>query len=277
MSVLTVAETNGLKLFEEENCKAVGDALSDKYRNASPFPHIVIDDFIDPDLLRKVIAEFPSREGVGFFDRDQERFKYQFHPNICDGPTTKQLFAELNGQAFLTFLEHLTGITGLISDPYFAGGGLHETRRGGHLGVHADFNVHKRMKLVRRINVLIYLNEDWSEDFGGKLELWDRSMKACEVSVSPMFGRCVIFNTDLDSYHGHPDPLQCPDDRTRRSIATYYYTSPEDGLASVPSRTTNFKARPNKGEKRDMRVALAHLVDDWMPPAIRRALGKKGK
>lgn len=122
MSVLTLEEVNGLKLFDEASCAAVGDALAEKYRSADPFPHIVIDDFVDGDLLCAVLAECPARDGVDFFDRDQERFKYQFHPNICNGPTIKHLFAELNGQAFLTFLEHMTGIKGLVSAPYFAGG-----------------------------------------------------------------------------------------------------------------------------------------------------------
>ena len=89
------------------------------------------------------------------------------------------MFAELNGEAFLKFLEEMTGISGLIPDPYFVGGGMHETKRGGHLGVHADFNIHDKLKLERKLNLLIYLNEDWSPEFGGELELWDTGMRAC--------------------------------------------------------------------------------------------------
>src|SRR4029077_6346348 len=111
---------------------------------------------------------------------------------------TRNLFAELNSQAFLGFLEEMTGMRGLVSDPYYEGGGLHETKRGGHLGVHADFNAHDKLRLERKINLLIYLNEEWDPAYGGRLELWDRQMKDCAVRVEPVFGRAVIFNTALD-------------------------------------------------------------------------------
>jgi Rps23 Pro-64 3,4-dihydroxylase Tpa1-like proline 4-hydroxylase len=251
-------------------CLQESRSLSDSYRNASPFPHIVVDDFLEPDILREVVAEFPSRENKAFFDRDQERLKYQFHPQEVSSGLVRNFFAELNGAAFLGFLEELTGIAGLISDPHFAGGGLHETRRGGHLGVHADFNVHGRLKLERRLNLLIYLNEDWPDEYGGELELWDQEMKQCAVRVKPIFGRAVIFNTALDSYHGHPDPLNCPDERSRRSIATYYYTAVEDGLRSIPKRTTNFQARPRSGDKTDWQIRRQHLINDWVPPKLQR-------
>jgi hypothetical protein len=176
----------------------------------------------------------------------------------------------LNSQAFLGFLEEMTGFHGLLSDPYFEGGGLHETKRGGHLGVHADFNVHERLKLERKLNLLVYLNEDWEDDYGGFLELWDRQMKECVIRVKPVFGRAVIFNTALDSFHGHPDPLNCPPERSRRSIATYYYSAPEEGLAALPKRTTNFQARPGSADRSDWQVRRHHFVNDWVPPKLQR-------
>lgn len=256
--------------LDEAECRDLGRSLADSYRSADPFPHIVIDDFIDPAVLKAVLAGFPSNDEKAFFDRDQERFKFQFQPLEVSSGITRNLFAELNGQAFLGFLEELTGFDGLVSDPYFIGGGLHETKRGGHLGVHADFNVHGGIKLERKINLLIYLNEDWDPSFGGQLELWDRQMKRCVERVEPVFGRAVIFNTALDSYHGHPDPLNCPTDRSRRSIATYYYAAFEDGLATAPKRTTNFQPRPGTGDKRDWKIRRQHFVNDWIPPKLQR-------
>ena len=166
--------------------------------------------------------------------------------------------------------QELTGIKGLIPDPYFEGGGLHETKRGGHLGVHADFNVHERLRLERRLNLLVYLNEDWADDYGGQLELWNKDMSDCAVRVKPVFGRAVIFNTALDSFHGHPDPLACPADRSRRSIATYYYTAAEEGIALLPKRTTNFRSRPGSGDPRDWQIRRYHFVNDWIPPKLQR-------
>jgi Rps23 Pro-64 3,4-dihydroxylase Tpa1-like proline 4-hydroxylase len=268
--MLRLARLNDYLTLDAAECRELGRSLAQQYQNASPFPHIVIDEFIDGDVLRGVLADFPSSDHKQFFDRDQERLKFQYQPHESSSGLVRNLFAELNSQAFLGFLEELTGIEGLISDPHFEGGGLHETKRGGHLGVHADFNIHGRLKVERKLNLLVYLNEEWEDDYGGQLELWDRQMKECVVRVKPLFGRAVIFNTALDSYHGHPDPLNCPPERSRRSIATYYYTAPGEGLASLPVRTTNFRARPNSGDKSDWRIRRYHFVNDWVPPKLQR-------
>lgn len=260
----------GYLTLDESECVQFGRSMAERYRSASPFPHIVIDDFLESDLLRHVLEDFPSSDGKTFFDRDQERLKFQYAPEEVRSGFVRNLFAELNSRAFLRFLEELTGIEGLIADPYFEGGGLHETKRGGHLGIHADFNVHGRLKLERRLNLLVYLNENWSEEFGGELELWDQQMQECVVRVSPLFGRAVIFNTALDSYHGHPDALKCPGDRSRRSIATYYYTAVEDGLGTLAKRTTNFQTRPDSDDRRDWQIRRLHFVNDWIPPKLQR-------
>jgi Rps23 Pro-64 3,4-dihydroxylase Tpa1-like proline 4-hydroxylase len=256
--------------FDEQQCRAAGKTFAERYQTASPFPHIVIDNFIDSGLLRRLLEQFPSSDNKSHFERDQERLKFQYHPDETNSPLVRNLLAELNGSAFLGFLEEMTGIGGLISDPYFHGGGLHETKRGGHLGVHADFNIHDLMKIERRLNLLIYLNEDWQPSFGGNLELWDKKMSACEVKVAPVLGRAVVFSTTLDSYHGHPDPLTCPPDRTRRSIATYYYTALKEPLDLAPDRVTNFKPRPGTADRADWENRWTHFVRDWIPPAVRR-------
>jgi hypothetical protein len=268
--MLQLNQIDGYLAFNADQCREAGRSLAHDYRTAEPFPHIVIDNFIDPTVLRGVLADFPSSEHKGFFDRDQERYKFQYQPQEVQSGLIRNLFAELNSQSFLGFLEELTGIEGLISDPYFAGGGLHETKQGGHLGIHADFNIHSRLNVVRRLNLLVYLNEDWSTDYGGRLELWNKQMSECAVRVEPVFGRAVIFNTDLDSFHGHPDPLTCPPDRSRRSLATYYYSAPEEGLALLPSRTTNFRPRPGTGDKKDWQIRRYHFVNDWVPAKLQR-------
>ena len=268
--MLHFARINGYLALDADECRALGRSLADRYQNAAPFPHIVIDDFLDPEVLRGVLADFPSTQNKEFFDREQERFKFQYQPHESSSGLVRNVFAELNSQAFLGFLEELTGFKGLISDPYFDGGGLHETKRGGHLGVHADFNIHGRLNVERKLNLLVYLNEDWEDDYGGQLELWDREMKSCAVRVKPVFGRAVIFNTALDSFHGHPDPLNCPPERSRRSIATYYYSAPEEGVTALPKRTTNFRARPESADKSDWQIRRHHFVNDWVPPKLQR-------
>ncbi|WP_010160406.1 2OG-Fe(II) oxygenase [Sphingomonas sp. PAMC 26617] len=272
MAVLDLKVDSGVVVFDEAACRAAGKALHDQYVAASPFPSIVIDDFLDPDLLRKVVAEFPRSDGKTHFDRSQERLKYQYPPSEWSGPVTHSLFAAFNSDAFVGFLEEMTGISGLIVDPSFVGGGLHETKRGGHLGVHADFNQHVRLNVVRQLNLLVYLNEDWDESYGGNLELWDKGMKTREVSVLPVLGRAVVFTTTLDSYHGQPDPVTCPPELSRRSMALYYYKAVEGGLATLPKRTTAFQVRPKSADQVDWRIRSKHLIDDWVPPVIRRRI-----
>ena len=268
-AMLHMTGINDYLALDAAECRALGQSLAQQYRNAHPFPHIVIDDFLDLDVLRKVLAEFPPTDSKRYFDRDQERLKFQFNPQEVPSGLVRNLFAELNGEAFLVFLEEMTGIEGLISDPYFDGGGLHETKRGGHLGIHADFNVNGRLKCERKLNLLVYLNEDWKPEYGGQLELWDQQMKECVVRVEPVFGRAVIFSTALDSFHGHPDPLACPPERSRRSIATYYYAALHD-VSMLPLRDTNFRPRPGTQDRPDWKIRRQHFLKDWVPPKLQR-------
>ena len=270
MAILTPRERDGYIYFDETECRAAGQALAARYRNAAPFPHIAMEDFLPADFLMGLLDGFPDSAGKIYFDRDQERLKFQYPPSEIPGRRLRNLVMELNSPAVLGFLEEMTGIPALIADPYYAGGGCHETKAGGHLGVHADFNIHRGMQVERRLNLLVDLNHDWPESYGGDLELWDQEMKQCKVKVAPLIGRAVVFNTSLDSFHGQPDPLTCPPDRSRRSLATYYYTANADGMTALPDRTTVFKPRPETGDRKDLRVSFDHFLRDWVPPRLYR-------
>tara|TARA_E500000305_G_C4024213_1_gene240769 strand:+ start:1563 stop:2414 length:852 start_codon:yes stop_codon:yes gene_type:complete len=243
--VLPISRADGFFEFDRAQAKRIGEGLADAYRNADPFAHIALDNFIDAEVLREVDRQFPRPE-KGRFDDAYSHLKTGYVLDKIRSPYIQDLLSALNSAAFLNFLEKMTGIKGLVSDPRFTGGGLHETRRGGHLSVHADFNFHPVTKLRRRINLILFLNEGWNADWGGGLELWDKGMTHAVKTVMPELGRAVIFNTDSDSYHGHPDPLQAPEDVTRRSIALYYYTAP-DGFR-VP-HTTKWRKRPGSADQ----------------------------
>lgn len=279
MPILDLKDSGGYLHFDRDQCVAEGEKRAAEYQNAVPFPHIVLENFLDEDVLRGIVEQFPDREGRAYFDRPQERLKYQFDPNTVDSFRVRNLLAELNSEPFLAFLSAMTGIEGLISDPYYSGGGLHETLSGGHLSIHADFNLHEKMKVERRLNLLVYLNDDWPEEYGGQLELWDKKMRAAARSVLPVLGRAVVFNTTLQSFHGQPDPVKCPPDRSRRSIATYYYTAyPIE--AAIKARTTTFQTRPHSEDKPDWKMRYNHFVGDWVPPRLqgfaRRLTRRKG-
>jgi hypothetical protein len=266
--------------FDAEALRKKGLELRETYQNAEPFPHIAIDDFLPASILDLCLAEFPTKADPDSrtFDRDQERFKTSFNPDYLT-PAVRAFFYSLNSRPFLQFLENLSGIKGLIPDPFFLGGGFHETREGGHLSVHADFNHHKLMDLERRLNVLIYLNRDWRLEYGGGLELWDEKMERCVRAIEPEFGRCVVFSTTGDSYHGHPAPIAHPQKKPRRSIALYYYTATwtDDSRA----KTTQFRARKGSKDQADWRVRREELLTEYLPPALARpvirTLRKRGK
>ena len=250
-----------------------GCELADSYRAASPFPHVVIDDFLDDRLIEQCLREFPERPGCDSetFDRAQERNKTSYHPDYL--PSESQaLFYAFNARPFIRVIENITGINGLLPDPHFYGGGFHEIANGGHLSVHADFVHHRKLNLERRVNVLIYLNKDWRAEYGGQLELWSTDMSECVHSVVPVANRCVIFTTTESSMHGNPAPVAHPDNVSRKSIALYYYTATWDG--SRPSRTTQFRPRAGSADKTDWRVRARELAQDLTPPILTRQISR---
>lgn len=201
-------------------------ALREQYVNARPFPHIVLDNLFPNEILEEVLDDFPRPDEIAWrkFDNPTEKKLGYWHENALR-PRIQLFLYEMSSAPLLQFLEALTGIEGLVSDPYYGGAGPHQIERGGFLKVHVDFNWHPLLKLDRRLNLLVYLNKDWQEEYGGHLELWNRDVSRCEQKVLPVFNRTVVFSTTDFSYHGHPTPLACPEGRTRKSVSFYYYSN----------------------------------------------------
>jgi hypothetical protein len=259
-------------LLDEAKVLDKGRDLRKTYQDADPFPHIAIDDFLPDEILERCLAEFPTdTSGVtDTYDRKQERFKRAFTPDVLP-PFSRNLFYAFNSRPFIQVVENICGIQGLIPDPFFEGGGYHELTQGGHLSVHADFNYHQRLHVERRINVLIYLNKDWKDEYGAQLELWDDDMKSRVKSYVPAFNRCVIFNTTSDSNHGNPQPVNHPEGTSRRSIALYYYTATWNNTKR--KHTTHFRVRPGEtNDAPDVRSRSQDMLGDLMPPVLYRKL-----
>lgn len=249
-----------------ERLFALAEETREAYRAADPFPHTMIEGFIKPEVLETVWRELHDEGDRGWHhmkDGDQNKFATSRTSRM--GPATRALVQFLNGQEIIEFLEKLTGIEGLVPDPQLAGGGLHELREGGFLRIHADFNFQRSLLLDRRINLLLYLNKDWEEDWGGNLELWDTQMKTCRKRYAPLYNRCVVFNTTDTSFHGNPQPVKAPDGRPRRSIAMYYYTNGRPAGEVSESHMTIFRKRPGEISAADKSKLLAQR---WMPPAL---------
>lgn len=244
-TTLPVDLTDGIYL-STETAQAVGSDLSETYSSAQPFSHIVIDNFLPANLIESILANFPHEKSdneINYEKGYKGLHKRQVDPNECN-QYLRGVFQFFNSAPMLQFFEKLTGIDGLIADPYFTGGGFHEIKTGGLLGVHSDFRINKSLHVERRINAIIYLNKDWQDSYGGNLELWDAGMTKCLKEIAPIFNRCVVFNTDHDSNHGHPEPLNTPEGLTRKSIALYYYTASLAVYDNYVQHRTLYKPRP---------------------------------
>jgi hypothetical protein len=224
--------------------------LAAAFRAASPFPHVVVDGLLPPEV--DLAAAFPDEGWSGW-----ERYEgvHQAGKRICSDPDVipaplREVIEALNSPRALRMIERITGIEKLIPDPHLNGGGLHASDPGGTLTPHTDFHIYQRLDLYRQVNLLLYLNHDWSADMGGALELFaDRGAEHAAASIVPTYGTCVIFRTDDRSVHGFTEPVR----RERRSIALYYYTARESG--SFGGGTTTYW-RQRRGEAGRARQAV---------------------
>jgi hypothetical protein len=224
------------------------------YAAARPFPHAVLDDLLAPSLSSETI-QFPGLSWLGW---QQFRDGYQFGKRVCNDielfpHVLRSLVHEACEPRFLRFLEKLTGIEGLIPDPHLTGGGLHSSGPNGILAPHTDFHIYDGLSLYRRLNLIIYFNDGWEESDGGALELSAKGDKSPTVSVVPVFGRTVVFNTDDGSVHGFTRPVA--EGRRRNSLALYYYTAKETRRFSG-DRTTHWQAHGSHGSVHRLRIGM---------------------
>jgi len=245
---------SGDLLIDYKILQEAQEQLAPLYRDSQPFPHLVIDDFLPASTVSKLLVEYPTDQNLPIWNdathKDRETGEYvqkdkrNIRDPLCMPPTYRQLIWELNSHAFLSFLSALTGVANLIPDPNLRGAGIHQISRGGFLKVHADFSTHREFALDRRLNFLLYLNPDWREEYGGNLELWDRDMQGPPKRVLPLLNRCVVFSTTATSFHGHPEPLTCPDGIYRKSLALYYYTNGRPEGEAEPGFATHWRDVP---------------------------------
>ncbi len=213
------------------------------FLKAKPFSHLFIDDFMNPDLLAAALAAYPkTTDDIPWkqFENQQE-VKFACSEVSALPMPCQEVLRLLNGPELVSFLARVSGIPDLRADPEYIGGGLHQIRRGGLLDVHVDFNKHGDDNW-RRLNALLFVNHDWQEEYGGHIELW-KSKTEPDVKFLPVYNRLVIFETTDTSWHGHPEPLNCPEDRTRKSFATYYYSNNPPKNVQKEFRDTTW-ARP---------------------------------
>lgn len=251
-------------MFDVINREWTTENLSVKFCNADPFNHIIIDNFLDNKFIKNLSLEFPDIEKISWWKYDnlfEKKLAFNSFEKLSSN--YKILFSILNSYNFINLLENITKLPGLKADPGLRGGGLHLIKSGGKLDIHEDFNIHPELNLMRRLNVILYMNEFWDDDWGGHLELWDKDVTRCVHKIAPIFNRAVIFRTDQDSNHGHPFPLKTPIDVCRRSIAVYYYTDIPSNISVTP-RSTSYKKLPWENDDLDelRRARLKGRLED---------------
>ncbi len=281
---LKLPDTKDFLNEKYQDLPAIAAEFRGKYAAGIPFPNISFEDFFNPVVLDSILDEFPDLEGkydikyqtpneIKLASRGERRF----------GPVSKAFTHFLNSEPFLQFLQELTSIEEtLMPDPYFEGGGFHQTKPGGFLKIHADFNKHRQTGLDRRLNVLVYLNKDWKDEYGGHFELWNRDMTKCVSKIPPRFNTMALFTTTDFSYHGLPNPLTCPPDRSRKSLALYYYTNGRPASEinkGLEDHNTLFRERKGIAFDANMRKfnALQSTKDfakDLIPPIFVKAVKK---
>jgi Rps23 Pro-64 3,4-dihydroxylase Tpa1-like proline 4-hydroxylase len=224
------------------------EALREQFRTAQPFPFVSIDGFLAPEFAKELAGAYPTFEkareqGFGFnFVNEQKKIQITDRNKFPD--PVRRLNEAISSPQFLADLEYITGIPRLLVDEKLEGGGMHLTGPGGRLDVHVDFNFLKDRKLYRRLNILLYLNPVWHEEWGGHIELWDKTVKTCHYRSVPLLNRCVIFETSDISYHGVA-PIVPSAEFVRQSFAAYYYTVEAPPSYTSPHSTV-FRARPNE-------------------------------
>lgn len=216
-----------------------------EYVDASPWPHAIVTGLFPEDLIDKAAQEslaIPAARVSRTHDRNQIK---EETPDGA-GPAMTEILDQLASPAFLEFLGSVTGIEGLLADPLHSWAGLHRTPPGGFTMIHRDFRKHPVSGLHHRVNVLVYLNREWPEEYGGALQLWPSDMRSDHKVIRPLANTMVIWETHDQTLHGFPDPVACPPGDARLALASYYYTvAPR--VEKVPRRRGVYARRPQDG------------------------------
>jgi Rps23 Pro-64 3,4-dihydroxylase Tpa1-like proline 4-hydroxylase len=266
----------GLFYFDPDALLPLARSRHEEFVTAEPFPHAVFDGLVPGELLNEILDEFPEALDERWFRFEHSRsHKLAMNEDWLTGPITRQVLMQFNSAVFVNFLEELTGISNLVPDPRYIGGGLHQIERSGFLKIHTDFNYHSIWDLDRRINAIIYLNPDWDPAWGGQLEMWNDQMTD-HLAIDPLFNRLVVFATTDTSKHGHPDPLESPPGISRRSLAFYYYTKGRPESERRKAHSTEHFQRPGEifeesgSGQFPKPSAMKTLALDLVPPVVLR-------
>jgi Rps23 Pro-64 3,4-dihydroxylase Tpa1-like proline 4-hydroxylase len=245
------------------------EQLERAFQTGDPIRHVVIDDFLSADVAQRAAQAFPKPEEMQIAFAGLAEVKNAEQTLSRLDPVFSEIFSGLQSDAFVQWLSAVTHIPQLAADPELHGGGLHQGPDGSFLDVHADFNIHPKLGLYRRLNVLVYLNPHWEPQWQGYLELWSRDMKECRQYIEPKLNRCLIMETHDYSYHGYKE-LRLPAGVTRKSVASYYYSPSRSEQQTEEEHNTLFQLRPEQQRATGVQLFFRRLIA-LSPPSLRPA------
>jgi hypothetical protein len=239
-------------------------AMRQDFQANTPFAHLVIDRLFSPELLKLMYAEFDEMKWNDWrVETTAEEVKRGSLPNATFGPAAEVYFQAIASGRFIDILKQITRIDGLVCDTELYNGGLHEIPNRGHFHVHTDFAHHPVTNLDNRLVLITYLNEGWTEDEGGLLELWNKETLTCAKKVVPVMGRTILLYQSARSLHGVSLTEKSRDARPRRSAACYYYSNGrEDESERAKTGTTEYFQSKNDKFRFEQRVKM------FIPPVL---------
>ncbi len=247
---LATAGSSGAHDIIGASLPAEADAYRRQFERAEPFKHVVIEGFFTDAFARALFQDFPSFDPARAMNEFGAVGRKAVHEQIeAISVAYGRLDECLQSDRFLRLISKITGIPDLLADPNMYGGGTHENLHGQDLDPHVDFNYDPPTKLHRRINLLVYLNEEWREEWGGAIELHSDPRNPDLnriVSFAPTFNRALIFETNEKSWHGFPR-IELPEDKrhlSRKSLSVYLYTKDRPHEEIVPEHGTFYVQRP---------------------------------
>ena len=243
------------------------DRLARNYMAAQPFPYLVMDDLFPSALLEGALREFDlsALNDMNTFHNQMQTKQSTSMATVL--PSAVQRFFDIvHAAPFLRLLTRLTGITGLVPDPYLYGGGMHEVAGQGHFQVHLDFGHHPVTHLENRLALITYLNADWKDEDGGALELWHDRPRRRGVEICPSFARTVLMEQSARAWHGHPRGVR--PGRVRLALIAYFYTAPRP-QAYERSHDTLYLGTGSQSVPQRLEVLLRRLAPPLVMDVVR--------
>jgi len=252
-----------MEYIDYNHLQSIKQTIKSDWDNAKPFRYAVFEGLFKKELLDEVFNAYPKLDES---DWKYTTYKHQNNKYVKTefeaGSVLQNVFDNLNDKKLLNFFEEITEISPLVADPELFGGGLHQSKTGAFLDVHVDFNIHDKTKYHRRMNLIVFMNKDWKKDYEGFLELWDMNTQEQIGNVSPDINRCVLFETNEVSFHGHPKPLTTPPGLTRKSFALYYYTKERPKNETADEHNTIYvNTEGNKGTLKTLKSGIKALLE----------------